>query len=57
MNCLSNSMMLERKALIPKIAGAFKLERPEWESQTTSSETKGKAFKCPESHSHLSSEG
>lgn len=50
-------MMLERKTLIPKIAGAFKLERPEHESQLIHSETKGKAFKYPEYHSYLSSEG
>lgn len=43
--------MLEYNILKPKIAGAFKPERPECESQLTGSGTKGKAFQ------HFPSEG
>lgn len=50
-------MMLEQRTVLSKIAGAFKLERPEFESQPTSSQTKGRAFKCSEDHSLLTSEG
>lgn len=50
-------MMLGHRIIIPKIAGASQLERPEIGSQSTCSETKGKACKRSENHSRLCDEG